>query len=266
MSERTSYAPGTPSWVDLGTPDTDAAAAFYGALLGWDVREPENPEQTGGYRQARVRGKAVAGVMPLMQEGQPPAWTTYVTVVNADETAAKVSAAGGATVAAPMDVLEFGRMAVFADPTGAAFAVWQPGSHLGAELVNESGALSWNELNTRDPEAAKAFYGEVFGWTFEEAEFEGMGTYTSINLGGAPVGGMLDMRGRVPDEVSPHWLTYFAVEDTDATLAKLRELGGAVALGPVDSPAGPLAVVTDPAGAAFAVITPSQQALESAAA
>jgi predicted enzyme related to lactoylglutathione lyase len=256
MSERTSYAPGTPCWVDLGTPDIDAAAAFYGGLFGWSAEEGENAEQTGGYRQAELRGKPVAGMMPLMQEGQPPAWTTYVSVEDADATADKVRDAGGQVFAEPMDVLDLGRMAVFADPAGTVFGIWQPRSFVGAEIVNESNALVWNELNTRDPEAAKEFYGVVFGWAFEERQFQ-TGTYTSIKNGEDAAGGMLDMRGRVPDEVPTHWEVYFAVDDADATVAKARESGGDVPFGPVDMPeVGRIAVLKDPFGATFAVIKP----------
>jgi predicted enzyme related to lactoylglutathione lyase len=256
MAERTSYAPGTPCWVDLGTPDMEAAAAFYGGLFGWSVEEGENAEQTGGYRQATLRGKPVAGMMPLMQEGQPPVWTTYLSVEDADATAAKVREAGGQVFAEPMDVLDLGRMAVFADPGGAVFGIWQPGTFIGAQIVNEADALVWNELNTRDPETAKGFYGAVSDWDFEEREFA-TGTYTSIKVGDDTVGGVLDMRGRVPDEVPPHWLAYFAVDDADATVAKARESGGDVPFGPEDMPeVGRIAVLKDPFGAIFAVIQP----------
>lgn len=256
MSERTSYTPGTPCWVDLASPDIDAAAAFYGGLFGWSVPEGENAEQTGGYRQAELRGEPVAGVMPLMQEGQPPAWSTYVSVQDADATAAKVRDAGGQVFAEPMDVLDLGRMAVFADPTGTVFGIWQPGTFVGARIVNEAGALVWNELNTRDPEAAKQFYGAVFGWDFEEREFQ-TGTYTSIKNGEDTVGGMLDMRGRVPDEVPGHWLAYFAVDDADAVVSKATESGGEVQFGPEEMPeVGAIAVLKDPFGAVFAVIKP----------
>lgn len=265
MSERSSYAPGTPCWVDLSAPDLDAAVGFYGGLFGWDVPEPENAEQTGGYRQALLRGRPAAGLMPLMQEGQPVAWSNYVSVADADVAAARVGEGGGTVIVEPMDVLELGRMAVFLDPTGAAFGVWQPGTFHGAGLVNEPGALAWNELNTRDPRAAKDFYGKLFGWSFEDSEMAGMGTYTSIQLGGAPVGGMLDITGRVPDEVPANWLVYFAVEDVDASVAEVERTGGSKAFGPIDSPAGRLAVAMDPAGAAFAVIALSDQALASAA-
>jgi len=259
MSERTSYKPGTPSWVDLGSPDPDAAAEFYGALLGWEVLEAQDPEQTGGYRMAQMQGKPVAGMMPLMQEGQPPAWTTYVSVEDADATAAAVKEAGGSVLVEPMDVLDVGRMAVFADPSGAVFAVWQPRAHPGAGLVNEPGAFTWNELNTRDPDAARAFYGAVFGWEPTEHEMGEMGTYVEWKVGEDPMGGMMDMRGRVPDEVPPNWLTYFAVDDTDAAVEKVKELGGSVAFGPIDIMAGRFAVVQDPHGATFAVIKMPEQ-------
>lgn len=262
MSERTSYEPGTPCWIDLGTPDQDAAAEFYGALFGWSVQEGENPEETGGYRVAMLRDKAIGGVMKLMQEGQPPAWSTYISVEDADATVAKVKEAGGNVMFEVMDVLDFGRQAFFADPTGAIVGIWQPGKNVGAELVNEPGALSWNELNTRDPEAAKAFYGAVFGWTFEDAEFEGVGSYTTINVGGSPVGGILNMAERgVPEEVPAHWQVYFAVEDTDATIEQAKQRGGSVMVEPIDIPAGRFSILTDPHGASFAVIALSEEAL-----
>ncbi len=259
MSERTSYAPGTPSWVDLGSPDVDAAAQFYSDLLGWQVPESENVEQTGGYRRATKDGADVAGMMPLMQEGQPPAWTTYVSVADAAATATAVKEAGGTVLAEPMDVMGLGTMAIFADPTGAVFGIWQPETFPGAGRVNEPGALSWNELNTRDPDASKAFYTAVFGWGTEEHEFE-IGAYTTWQVGEDSVGGMLDMRGRVPDEVPPHWLTYFVVEDTDAALETVKSSGGGVAFGPIDIPAGRFAVVHDPHGAMFAVIRLPEEA------
>ncbi len=257
MSVRTSYAPGTPSWVELGSiPDIDKAVDFYGGLFGWDVPESENPEQTGGYRQAMLRGKPVAGMMPLMDEDQPPAWSSYLSVEDADATVAKAKQAGATVFAEPMDVMDLGRMAIFADPTGAVIGVWQPGTFVGAEIVNESNAVAWNELNTRDPEAAKSFYGAVFGWGFEEREFE-TGTYTRIKVGEDSVGGMIDITGRAPGEVPAHWLVYFAVDDTDATVAKATESGGGVALEPFDiAEVGRIAIVKDPFGAVFAVMTP----------
>jgi predicted enzyme related to lactoylglutathione lyase len=254
MSERTSYAPGTPSWVDLGSPDLDAAVDFYAGLFGWEVPASENAEQTGGYRRATKDGADVAGMMPLMQEGQPTVWSSYVAVEDADATAAAVKAAGGSVMAEPMDVMDLGRMAIFVDPTGAVFGVWQAGTFPGAGRVNEPGALAWNELATRDVEAAKAFYGAVFGWGFEDNDMGEMGTYTEWKLGEDSIGGMMDVSGRLPDEVPAHWLVYFAVENTDAALETVKSSGGGVSFGPIDIPAGRFAIVTDPHGAAFAVI------------
>jgi uncharacterized protein len=261
MSERTSYAAGTPNWVDLGSPDIEAAVEFYAGLFGWDVAPSENPEQTGGYRRATKDGADVAGMMRLMQEGQPTAWASYVAVEDADATAAAVKGAGGTVMVEPMDVMDLGRMAIFADPAGAAFGVWQPGTFAGAGRVNEPGALAWNELASRDPEAAKAFYGAVFGWGFEDHEMGEMGTYTEWKLGEDSMGGMMDMRGQdIPDAVPPHWLVYFAVEDTDAALETVKSSGGGVTVGPIDIPAGRFAVVSDPHGATFAVIQMPEEA------
>jgi uncharacterized protein len=147
-------------------------------------------------------------------------------------------------------------MAVFADSTGTVFGIWQPGTFAGAAIVNEANALVWNELNTRDPDAAKEFYGAVFGWGFEEGQFQ-TGSYTSVKSGEDTVGGLLDMRDRVPDEVPGHWLAYFAVDDADATVAKATDSGGEVPFGPQDMPeVGTIAVLKDPFGAVFAVIKP----------
>ncbi len=254
MSERTTYLPGTPNWVDLATPDLDAAADFYGKLLGWEIPELPNSAQLGGYRRAKKDGADVAGAMPLMAEGQPPAWSTYVSVADAAATAAAVAENGGTVISEPMDVMGLGTMAVFADPTGAVFGIWQPGTFVGAERVNESGAFTWNELGTRDPAAAKSFYAAVFGWGAVDNDMGEMGTYTEWRLGESSIGGMLDLTGRVPDEVPAHWLTYFAVENTGAAIETIKAEGGGVAFGPVDIPAGRFAVASDPWGAAFAVI------------
>lgn len=257
MSEVNGQPAGTPCWVDLGTPDIEASVTFYGELLGWEVPEAENPEQTGGYRLATLRGTPVAGLMPLMQEGQQPAWSTYVSVDDADATAANVRDAGGQVIAEPMDVMDLGRMALFTDPTGAFFGVWQPKSFAGAGIVNEAGSLSWNELLTRDPESAKAFYSAVFGWDARPFEMEGGPEYATLHRGGEDhaIGGLMDMTGRVPDEVPPNWTVYFAVDDCDGTVEGAKAQGASVASGPMDIPdVGRFAVLQDPHGAAFAVI------------
>ncbi len=263
MSERTSYAPGTPCWVELsGTPDVEASEAFYRELFGWEMPEQPNSVQLGGYRRAKLGGRDVAGVSPRMDGGQPTVWSTYVSVEDAAATAAKIADSGGTQIAEPMDVVGLGTMAVFTDPTGAVFGIWQPGTFAGAELVNEYGAFGWNELGTRDTGAAKEFYGRVFGWDYAEEESERAGTYTVWKAGDAMVGGMLDMNALgMPDEVPPNWLVYFTVEDTDAAVEKAKSGGGGVRMEPIDMPIGRFAVLADQFGAVFAVMQPSEETL-----
>jgi uncharacterized protein len=259
MPEMTTYAPGTPCWVDLGTPDIDKAVDFYAEVLGWEVPPSENPEETGGYRIGEVGGKPAAGMMPLMQEGQPSAWTTYISTDDADATAAKVRDAGGQVVVEPMDVMDLGRMAAFTDPTGAFFGVWQAASFQGAGIVGESGAVVWNELNTRDPDRAKEFYGQVFGWETRPFESEGGPPYLTVHVGGEErgVAGIMDTRAFSQD-APPHWMVYFAVDDVDDVAERAKERGGAIAQEPMDVPdVGRIAVLHDPTGAHFAVLKPN---------
>jgi len=250
------YPPGTPSWVELSSPDVDASAAFYRELMGWDATEPGPAEQTGGYRMFQQGGQNVGGLMGHMQEDQPTAWATYVSVADADATARQVAAAGGSTLVEPMDVMELGRMAFFVDPTGAVFGIWQPKGFDGADVVNEPNSLCWNELLTRDAEAGKAFYPAVFGWTAGRPSFEGAPeSYTVWELGGRGVGGMMHMTDEYfPPEIPPHWNVCFAVADCDATVAKARELGASVTTEPMDMPVGRFANLIDPQGASFSIM------------
>jgi hypothetical protein len=250
--ERSAYAPGTPNWVDLGVDDLDAAAAFYGELFGWACTEAGPAEETGGYRMFLLRDVPVAGLGPKQNSG-PPYWTTYVSVADADATVALAREAGAMVILEPMDVLDAGRMAVFADPTGAVLSIWQPGVHPGAALVTEPNTLCWNELSTRDTAAAAAFYERVFGWGTHTSD--GPMAYTEWMLGDEYVGGMMQMPPMVPADVPAYWLVYFAVEDTEASVATVERLGGTLVTGPMDTPAGRFAVLTDPQGAMFAVIT-----------
>jgi uncharacterized protein len=260
MTERTSYEPGTPCWVELaGIPDIDAAEAFYRDLLGWEIPEQPNSAQLGGYRRAQLGGKDVAGASPTMQDGQPCEWNTYVSVTDADATMAKVRDAGGTVVVEPLDVMGMGKMALFIDPTGAACGVWEPGTFVGAELVNKVGAFSWNELGTRDADAAIDFYGKVFGWTAEKDEGSAMGTYYFWKDGEDVRGGLFDMTGHdVPEDAPSSWLVYFTVADTDAAAATTKAAGGGIVNGPIDISVGRLAVLHDPQGAFFAVLAPNE--------
>lgn len=245
------YDPGTPSWVDLGSPDPAAAADFYSRLFGWTVVDL-GPE-AGGYRMAYLHDRPVAGIGPQQQPDSPPYWTTYISVSDIDATAKAVRAAGGQVHLEPMDVLDAGRMAVFADPTGAPFSAWQPRAHQGAGVVNEPGALCWNELATRDPAAARRFYPAVLGWAATEHD-TGDVPYTVWTLRDREVAGMLPMDERWPTDLPPHWMAYFAVEDTDTAAVTAERLGGRVLVAPTDIPPGRFAVLGDPQGAVFSVL------------
>jgi predicted enzyme related to lactoylglutathione lyase len=251
MAERTHYAPGTFSWTDLTTTDQDAAKAFYSALFGWEAID--NPIGDGMvYSTMTVGGKPVAAISPQPQQQRdaaaPPMWNSYVTVRSADDAVARAAELGASVHAPAFDVFELGRMGIVQDPQGAFFEVWEPKSNLGAELVNAPGALSWNELATTDLDAAQSFYGELFGWTMEP--FEGEMPYFVIRNGEASNGGM---REAMPPGTPPHWLVYFGIDDTDAAVAELGELGGATVMAPMDLPMGRIAIAHDPQGAVFAL-------------
>jgi predicted enzyme related to lactoylglutathione lyase len=264
MPQRASYDPGTPCWVDLATPDIEASERFYGELLGWEIPELPNSAEMGGYRRAKKDGKDVAGAMPLMKDDQPPAWSTYVSVSDAGATAAAVAENGGTVIAEPMAVSDYGTLAVFTDPEGAFFGVWEPNTFPGAELVNEPGTIGWNELGTRDTAQAKQFYSTIFGWDHQDEDSERAGTYTVWKVGDAMVGGMLDLNAiEMPAVVPPHWLVYFEVEDTDAAVAKVESGGGEIRLAPIDLPVGRFAIAADQFGAVFAVIRPSGEGEDS---
>jgi hypothetical protein len=259
MPEVSEYAPGTPSWVDLASPDPEASARFYGGLFGWTATDPGPVEETGGYRMLQRDGRNVAGLGATQSGDQPAMWTTYVSTDDAESVAAKVREAGGQVMMEPFDVLGSGRMAVFVDPAGAFISVWQPLTHHGADVANEPGSLCWNELATRDIEQAKAFYRAAFGWEGDTNAY-GDTSYTEWKLGGRTVGGMIAMNDEWPAEVPAHWMVYFAVEDVDAATGRVEELGGKVAVAPNDTPAGRFAVVNDPHGAVFSIITLAQRA------
>ena len=249
MGERTSHAPGSFSWTDLSTTDTEGAKAFYTGLFGWDTED--NPIPEGGvYTMLLSGGRYVGALSAVQQEGQPPAWNSYVTVTSADDAARAAADNGGTIAMEPFDVMEAGRMALVQDPTGAFFAVWEPRDNIGAQRVNEPGALTLNQLDTSDVEGAEKFYSGAFGWRFESVGTEET-PYWGIYNGDRLNGGMMPLP---PGTGAPsHWLVYFGSENVDDDASRIAELGGTVMVEPSDVPGGRIAVAQDPQGAVFAL-------------
>jgi predicted enzyme related to lactoylglutathione lyase len=252
MAERTKYTPGTFSWTDLTTTDQDAAKQFYSSLFGWHATD--NPVGDGAvYSMMSIGGKDVAAIsaQPEQQReaGAPAAWNSYVTVESADRALERARQLGATVHAPAFDVLDVGRMGVVQDPQGAYFIVWEPKSHIGASLVNAPGALSWNELASRDIDASASFYSELFGWTIEP--MEGMDPpYMLIkSADGSSNGGI---RAAVDPEPT-FWLVYFGAEDIGGGAARAGELGGNQIVPPMDIGVGKIAVLQDPQGAVFAL-------------
>jgi uncharacterized protein len=249
------YDDGVPSWVDISSPDLAGSRKFYAGLFGWNC--PEGPPEAGGYSVCDIGGKTVAGIGPQMNPDFPPMWTTYVNVDDASATAAKVAPAGGTVLAEPMDVMDAGRMAILADPLGAVIGLWQPNQHIGAQLANETNTYGWSELITTDLDTSKAFYGAVFGWgAADQGPPGGPPAYTEWKVGDRSVGGMMLKSADMPADMPPNWGVYFMTADLDATLAKVKDLGGSSVFGPTEIEPGTFAVIADNVGAFFNVMQP----------
>lgn len=248
--------PTMPIWFDLGTSDLAAARRFYTGLFGWTAEMSPEPD-AGGYTTFRKDGKLVAGAGQLTEPGRPTAWALYIASDEVASLPDRVEAAGGSTLMPPMDILRHGRMAIFSDPGGAVFGAWQGGSHRGAELVDHAGSVVWCELASRDVEASKAFYRAVFGWQPEDRPV-GSVAYTTFRLHDTEVAGLIPMVGDLwPPGSPPHWMIYFGVDDCDATAQLAEQLGGRAPVPPTDIPPRRFAVLHDPQGAAFSVISMS---------
>src|SRR5204862_2314760 len=281
MQERDGYIEGVPCWIDTSQPDPKAAVAFYRELFGWDLEDVMPPDAPGAYFMARLRGGDVAAIAAQSEGGPPQAvWNTYIWVDSADETAAKVRDAGGQVLAEPFDVMDAGRMAVVADPEGAAFCLWQAKQHKGARIVNEHGSLNFNALNTRDAGAAERFYGAVFGWKrlslggggeawqlpgyAEFLEQRDPGLRARVKEVGGPEG-FADVVAAInpiagdQGDVPAHWGVTFGVDDADAIARTAASLGASVVVPPFNAPWVRMTVIRDPQGATF---TASQFVLE----
>jgi uncharacterized protein len=270
MPERDVYIPGVPCWVDTSQPDPAAVLDFYGGLFGWEFEDMMPPGSEGRYVNARLRGLDVAAIGSI-PEGLPQVaqWNSYIAVESADDAAARVADAGGTALMEPFDIFDAGRMAVFADPESAVFLVWQAKGHIGARLVNEPGSLNFNSLHTRDVEAAKAFYGAVFGWEVldlgggalmwmlpgygDHLEERSPGLRKMVaEMGGPP--GFEDVVASIDTPIGlkpPHWSVTFASADADADAARATELGGSVVVAPFNAPWVRMTVLADPQGATF---------------
>ena len=259
MPEVAVYAPGTVNWVDLASKDLEKSKTFYSKLFGWQAQTIEDP-QAGGYTMFLIDGKQASALGPNQSEQQPPsAWSIYFATEDAKKTAQAVKDAGGKVVAEPMDVMGQGTMAVFQDPAGAFFSVWQPGIHKGFEIQHgQPNTYAWAELNTRGIDKARDFYKKVFGWTSKTSPMgPNMPDYTEFQLDGTSIVGGLEMTMQ-PANMPPYWMIYIASADVDASTKKVKELGGNVMVEPHDFPGGRFSIVTDPQGGAFGILTMKQ--------
>lgn len=246
MGERTSYTPGTFCWTDLGTADPEAAIAFYSGVFGWETFLEPGP---AGYTRMRTDGRDVCGIYgvpPQMRE--VPAWTSWVSVEDADAAVARATELGATAVRETLDIAGLGRSGVIADPQGAVLGLWEPHDFHGAQVVNEAGAMVLNQLNTSDPDAAAAFYTALLGWQIDQVQSD-PAPYWGITNQGWLNGGIMGLEPPAP----PNWLVYFASEDLDGSDALIVDLGGAVVVPPMDIASGRILVARDPGFAFFAL-------------
>ncbi len=255
MGTRTSYAHGTFCWIDLSARDPRAAKDFYGQLFGWTY--DDLPTDMGPYSMAKVGDDQVAAISGLPPgDPSPPHWNNYVSVEDVSACAAEAGEHGGTVIVEPFDVMDVGKMAVIQDPTGAVLSLWQPGTSIGATLVNEVGAVTWNELATTDAEKATSFYVDLFGWNAEPMDTGDGPAYTVISVGERANGGIREQEPEEQAMAPPYWVPYLAVESTDESVARVAELGGAVLMQPLDVPVGGggrIAAIADPQGAALSL-------------
>jgi predicted enzyme related to lactoylglutathione lyase len=251
MTVRQNVPNGAPCWVDLQSSDTAKSVAFYGGLLGWTAEEPN--EEFGGYRNFQLDGERVAGLMQHQPgQGMADVWSVYLAVEDAATTIRSASDNGAQVLVDAMAVGDLGVMSVVTDPTGAVIGMWQPGEHRGG-VVGTTGAPCHFELHTRDHAGALAFYEKVFGWSaattsvIDTPELR----YAVLEVADGENAGIMDASSFMPDGMPAHWDVYFSVDDVDAALARVVELGGAVVQPAESTPYGRLAVAADSTGSLF---------------
>ena len=257
MPTRATAPIGAPCWVDLMTSDTERSRAFYCQLFGWTAEEPA--EEFGGYVNFSKDGIRVAGCMANQPDsGVPDVWSVSLATDDARKTVDAAVAHGGQVHVHAMDVGDLGTMALISDPGDAGIGVWQPGLHQGFGVLGEPGTPSWFELHTRDYQVAVGFYRTVFGWDTHVVSDTPEFRYTTLKHGESWLAGIMDASGFLPDGVPAHWSVYFGVEDTDAALAKIVDLGGSILMAAQDTPYGRLATAADPTGAQFKLVAPHE--------
>lgn len=249
---------GVFNWLDLMSPDVDASVAFYTEVFGWEAEDQFAEDgETRVYVMFRKDGKQVAGLggQPDPMAGAPAMWNSYVATDDADDTTVKVEAAGGTVLMPPMQVFDSGRMAIYSAPDGAVISTWQPMAHVGAEVANEPDAWSWNELMTRDLDAARPFYEQVFGWRYDTHDMGPAGTYWLAVVDDRQMAGLMAMPAGVPDAAPNHWGVFFTVADLDAAVERVEAAGGQ-AVGPrlEGEGIGTWQTVHDQLGASFTLI------------
>jgi uncharacterized protein len=244
-----------PAWVDLATNDAEAARNFYSQLFGWEMDVSDDP-QYGGYATAMLPGgqNSAAGIGPKQDPNMPNVWSLYIGTDDIDALADEVKQAGGTVVAAPFDVGDQGRMAVFQDPSGAFISAWQTGQ-MSQFAHDRPNTFGWAELNARGVEKVVPFYEKVFGWSTNLQEFDpSQPPYRELQLNGESILGAWEMNPQMPPEMPSYWQIYFNVDDVDASHQKALSLGAREMLPPQDFPGGRFAILTDPQGASFALL------------
>lgn len=248
---------GAPCWVELTTSDTERSRKFYSQLFGWVAEEPV--EEFGGYFNFTKDGTPVAGCMASQPgSGMPAVWSVYLATDDAGKTLEAATANGGQVLVSAMPVGELGTMGFVADSGGAGIGVWQPGLHQGFTVFGEAGTPSWFELLTRDYQLAVDFYRSVFRWDTHVVSDTPELCYTTLKHGEDWLAGIMDASGFLPDGVPAHWSVYFGVDDTDAALATIVDLGGSVLTPAQDTPYGRLASAADPTGVQFKLVAPNE--------
>jgi uncharacterized protein len=255
------HQPGSFCWIELATTDQNAAKKFYSGLFGWEVNDmPMGPE--GVYTIFRLDGRDAAAGYTLRpdQKGVPPNWTLYISVDNADAAAALAAKAGGKIFAPAFDVMDAGRMAVVADPTGAIFCVWQPMRNKGIGIAGVDGTLCWADLSTPDPERARKFYTDMFGWKIsDDTDDDPPSGYVHIQNGEEFIGGIPPVKHRQPGTPA-HWMPYFYASNCDSTAAKAKQLGARFYMEPMTMEnVGRFGVLADPQGAVFSIFQPMRK-------